>query len=268
MKKIKKFLSKPMVSIVALLIGAACLMGSTVNGTRAALTYFSETYTSRVSMLEIGVSLLENGERVAWRDYKPHPLKDESENWSETNTASKVGNLLTGIAGKEYDKAIEVNRPYEERLAVQNTGSINQYVRVELKKYWVDDNGKRLSVSPKYIDLNLINKSVWLEDKEASTTERTVLYYANLLKSGETTPDLSDTFKISKEVGVKATQTTETRTEGGKTYTTITTVYDYDGLQYRLEAKVDAIQEHNAKEAIKSAWGQNVSINNGVLSLN
>ena len=51
-------------------------------------------------------------------------------------------------------------------------------------------------------------------------------------------------------------------------YTTITTTYDYDGLQFCVEASVDALQEHNAEDAILSAWGRKVSISNGSLSLN
>ena len=38
--------------------------------------------------------------------------------------------------------------------------------------------------------------------------------------------------------------TQTTATENG--YTTITTTYDYDGLQFCVEASVDAVQEHNA----------------------
>ena len=50
--------------------------------------------------------------------------------------------------------------------------------------------------------------------------------------------------------------------------TTITTTYEYDGAQFVLEATVDAVQTHNAKDAIKSAWGVDVNISDdGELSL-
>lgn len=49
---------------------------------------------------------------------------------------------------------------------------------------------------------------------------------------------------------------------------TITTTYEYDGAQFVLEATVDAVQTHNAKDAIKSAWGVDVNISDdGALSL-
>ena len=40
-----------------------------------------------------------------------------------------------------------------------------------------------------------------------------------------------------------------------QTGTTITTTYDYEGKQFCLEVTADAIQEHNAADAMKSAWG-------------
>ena len=48
----------------------------------------------------------------------------------------------------------------------------------------------------------------------------------------------------------------------------ITTTYDYNGVQFRVKAKVDAVQDHNGEDAIWSAWGRKVSIDsNGALSL-
>ena len=41
-----------------------------------------------------------------------------------------------------------------------------------------------------------------------------------------------------------------------------------DGVTFNLEAHVDAVQTHNAQDAIKSAWGVNVNVSSdGTLSL-
>ena len=40
------------------LLSVAMLLGSTIGGARAALTYYSETYTSRIQMYYIGVTHL------------------------------------------------------------------------------------------------------------------------------------------------------------------------------------------------------------------
>ena len=43
----------------------------------------------------------------------------------------------------------------------------------------------------------------------------------------------------------------------------------YDGYQSVVEIEVDAVQTHNAVDAIKSAWGVDVAVDaNGALSLN
>ena len=41
---------------------------------------------------------------------------------------------------------------------------------------------------------------------------------------------------------------------------TIRYVYDYSGYSFTLDAEVDAVQTHNAQDAIKSAWGVDVNI--------
>ena len=42
---------------------------------------------------------------------------------------------------------------------------------------------------------------------------------------------------------------------------TIRYTYKYDGYSFHVDAEVDAVQTHNAQEAIKSAWGVDVSVN-------
>ncbi len=51
-----------------------------------------------------------------------------------------------------------------------------------------------------------------------------------------------------------AKKVSETTTKEGAV-TTIRTTYDYDGVQFWIEARVDAVQTHNAEAAIRSAWG-------------
>lgn len=127
------------------------------------------------------------------------------------------------------------------------------------------------ALSPDLIDLNLVNLgSDWLLDESSSTAERTVLYYSKLLYSednkadGATTTSLfADSLTIDDKIASKVTQ--NSKTENG--YTIITTTYDYDGVQFQIKATVDAVQEHNAEDAIWSAWGRRVTVSNGILSL-
>ena len=113
------------------------------------------------------------------------------------------------------------------------------------------------------IDLELKTDNGWMIDEESSTEERTILYYSRVLQSGETSPAFSGRLRIDESVAKKVTQTTEETANGMK----IITSYDYDGVKFCVEATVDAVQEHNAQDAIWSAWGRRVTVDNGMLSL-
>ena len=41
--------------------------------------------------------------------------------------------------------------------------------------------------------------------------------------------------------------------------TTISNTYKYNGIEFGLKVEADAVQTHNAKDAIRSAWGIEVS---------
>lgn len=249
MKK-KIFSKKPVLLLTA---AAVLLAGSTVGSARAALTYYSENYSAEVTVSSIGVSLTENGTVVAKRDYN-----HKNDQWNTVSEPLFV-NTLNG------EKMIP-GKLYKERLGVTNSGSIDSYVRVILYKSWTDPKGnKDTSLSPKLIDLNLLTGNGWVADENASTDERTVLYYTGILPAGESTPDFADTLKIDNSVADRVTETVSQDADGNKT---ITTVYEYDGYRFNLEAEVDAVQTHNARDAIKSAWGVEVNVaDNGTLSL-
>lgn len=250
MMKKKKFPFK--ITTVALLSASAVLLiGSTVGSTRAALTYYSDNYSAQVTVSNIGVSLLENGETVSRRDYK-----DNGE-WNETS-----GTLLQSLK----EEGVAPGKSYPEELTVQNSGSIDSYVRVILTKSWKDSQGnKDTALSPDLIDLNLQTGSGWIVDEDASTPERTVLYYTQILGVDETTPALSDTVRIDPAVANKVDETVTTDENG---YRTITYTYAYDGYTFELEAEVNAVQTHNAEDAIKSAWGTDVAVaEDGTISL-
>lgn len=250
MKKKNFFSGKP-----ALLFAAAAVLlaGSTVGSTRAALTYYSENYSAEVTVSSIGVSLTENGRVVAKRDYN-----HKNDQWSTVSEPLLSSTFENGkmVPGKEY----------REALGVTNSGSIDTYVRVMLYKSWTDPKGNTdTTLAPELIDLNLLTGNGWVMDESASTGERTVLYYTGIVKAGESTPDFTDTLKIDNSVADKVSQKVSVDADGNQV---ITTTYEYDGYKFNLEAEVDAVQTHNAVDAIKSAWGVNVNVAaDGTLSL-
>ncbi|WP_296455385.1 hypothetical protein [uncultured Acetatifactor sp.] len=239
MKKLKKMIASPVTTIAAFAVAAGLLLFSSIGGARAALTYFSDDYAANIQLHEIGVTLVENGAPVE-------------------------GELLKGLLAEGEE--LKLGTAYQEQLNVYNSGVINEYVRVSIHKYWVDSEGEKIrTLSPELIGLNLVNLGTdWLIDQEASTRERTVLYYNKLLASQSETPLFADKLTIDGSIADRVGETRET--SGG--YTTITVTYEYDGARFCIEAKVDGVQEHNAQDAIWSAWGRRVTIDNGVLSLN
>lgn len=257
MRKPKRAYS-PAVTMALFVTAVAMLLGSTISGTRAALTYYSDTYSSRLQMYDIGVTLMENGEAVSWRDY--NSAGDGT--WNE-NTGTLLEHMLP--EGEE----LKPGKVYPEELKVVNTGTINQYVRVSICKYWLDAEGNKDSeLSPELIGLETVNLgSDWIEDEEARTPERTVLYYNKLLHAqgegrSETVP-FAESLVINDSIAAKVTE----KTEKNGSYTTITTTFDYDGAAFRIEVQVDAVQEHNAEDAALSAWGRRVRVHDGSLSL-
>ena len=253
MTKFRKALISPVTTVIAFVMAAVLLLFASIGGVRAALTYFSETYASHVEMYDIGVTLKENGSDVSWRNYGSRA----DGTWNE-NTGVLLAHMLDG------GQKLQVNYPYVEELNVRNSGTINQYVRVTVYRYWVDNDGNKMQdLSPAMINLRFVNiDSAWLEDESARTAERTVLYYNRLLNAGDETPLFAD--RLTIDGAIARLYRVEEKKDG-----TLEAVYTYDGARFILEAKVDAVQENNAEDAVLSAWGKNVTVdpNAGTLRL-
>ena len=237
-KKKKSFPKKPALILTA---AALLLVGSTVGSTRAALTYYSENYSAQMNMQSIGVSLLENDKVVSSRDYV------SNNEWKGTSE----GTLLTNLLGK--DETFTPGKKYNEAISVKNSGTIDTFVRVIITKSWQDKEGKKnTTLSPDLIELNFLTDNGWQIAKDQSTTERTVLYYTKAVAAGDSTPALSDTIRIKPSIAKDVTKHVDDNT--------ITYTYKYNGYTFHIDAEVDAVQTHNAKDAIKSAWGVDVNV--------
>lgn len=270
MSRFGKALSSTPVNIALFVIAAILLIGSVVGGTQAALSYFSDTYQARLQASSVGVTLVENGNDVAWRNYA-----GDGEWNQRTLEDPDTQELATLLQGEEFTQgSFKIGYEYPESLAVRNSagegffppieGQIAEYVRVSVSKYWEDENGNKITtISPDLINVTYTEGNGWFEDEKAASTERRVFYYDTLLQPGQTTKTLTQS--ISVDPSILASVTEETKTENG--VTTIKTTYDYNGARLCLEATAYAVQEHNAEDAIHSAWGTLVSVNNGKLSL-
>ena len=210
-----------------LLFGAAVVLlaGSVAGSSRAALTYYNENYQANLEMsAPIGVTITSGA--------------------LQAGTTGDAGPITTEV------KNLVPGKKYPVNLAVENTGDIDAYVRVILRCYWKDKNGKRRDVDPKLIEKEV--PAGWLEDASAATSEQVILYYQTPLKAGEAegTATLVKNLSVNVDVAKHATWNTEGTT----------TTYDYDGLTLVVEAEADAVQTHSPAAAIESAWGKEVTL--------
>ena len=230
-------------------LAVALLLGSAIGSTRAALTYYSENYTAQITVSQIGVSLVENGKVVSSRDYEDNEWKTTTNRGNASASGALLQNMLAGKNGKKEKLAL--NKPYEEKLTVRNSGSIDEYVRVRIYRYWMKDGRKITTLSPSLIKLNLVNEDQWVRESGASggneEKECMELYYKGILPSGSETAAFADSVMIDGQVAQEARIE-----ENGNV---ITTIYKYDGVEFHVDVEVDAVQTHNAQDAIKSAWG-------------
>lgn len=236
-----------------LALAVVLLLGGTLGSTRAALTYYSDNYVAEITVSQIGVTLLENDEKVISRDYNDNQWNESTNREGE---GAAGGALLRNML-QEGEK-LALNKEYPERLAVLNSGSIDEYVRVRVYRYWMkEENGTKKKVTtlaPSLIDLNFVNEDCWVvrpSDAEEGGRECVELYYKGILPAGSMTELFADTIRIDGSLSSEA----KVETKGN----TITTTYKYDGVEFHVDVEVDAVQTHNAQDAIKSAWGIDAS---------
>lgn len=245
MKKIREFLSRPAVTAVLFALALLLLGSSTVGGARAALNIQSEYYNSEVEVLDIGVALVE----------------DQGEGGIQNFVVVSGKGGLMGIDSPiakmiKADGKLYAEKAYPETLAVRNTAKINEYVRVEVYKYWLDENGNKYpDMDSSWIRLNFGKDNGWTIDDTAgsSTEERTILYYSEILAPGEDTTPFLESIVIDKQATriVEESQLTANNTQ------VIKWEYVYNGKQFCLEVLVDGVQDHNVDHAKLSAWGVN-----------
>ena len=254
MKKIRSFFRSPMGTTFLFMLAVLMLTTGTIGGVRATPQIFNpDFYYGGVELQAIGVSLIENENKiVSYRNY----------NKDIQDFDKSTGKLLEDMfQGTPADNLI-LGYPYTEGLSVRNTGMIPEYVRVSVYKYWEDGAGNKVDNLPlDFIDLTFLTGNGWVIDQanddpnasesDSNTNERTVLYYQYPLNSNANTNPFTETLTISPDLIDYAKK--EYINEGDET--AWRWVWLADGLTFQIEVDVDAVQNHNAKAAMKSAWG-------------
>ena len=177
--------------IILVASSAIMLAASTIGSTKATLTYMSDNYLAQIDIKSIGVTLTENGNDVSWRDYK-----HKDDDWSEA-----TGVLLGDMLKNAGDEKLILDKKYDEKLAVKNSGSIDEYVRVTVQHYWADkETGDKLSkLDPSKIQIDFTNDG-WTEDKSAGTNRAKCILLQYYFKKGQTSTDFTDKISISGDI--------------------------------------------------------------------
>lgn len=246
MKKLRKFLATPGVSLCAIALGILLLGTSTVGGAQAAITYYSDPYQANVELQQIRVQLNENE--------TPNVRKLSMDKVMENGEALKLGYA--------YQEELSVTNPTAKE---NNTSNITEYVRVTIRRYWTDAAGdKQYDLDPSLIELRYGDKLLgtdvpggdWIEDTNARTPERIVLYYTKPVAPNDTVKiKFCDTLTINEKVGRTGTR----NADGSITYT-------YNGMQFKVDVQVDAIQNGHVQAAALSAWGTNISLSGDTIT--
>ena len=228
---------------VALLAAALVLLGSSgVMGAKAAPNITANNpYDAQLQLNSVAVDLTE---QVAG---------------GEVKTVSDGALTLTN------DKTLSVGKAYDDVIGVANNGAADEYVRVIVRRYWTDADGKRLDLSPEYIELTA--DSSWT--KVSGINEEYSIYYltsplSNDKTDGKNQKTLFTGFRINEAVktegkkimiGKKEYDSDEKAAEAAGAGDVKTYTYTYNGVKFNVEAEAQSVQTHNSAEAIKSLWG-------------
>lgn len=222
---------------VALFAAALVLLTSSgVMGTRAVPGIQSDIFDRGIQLDSLAVQILDNSGAEVGVKYEP-------------NTGLEENKLYT-----ELGETIVPGEKYKSKVSVKNTGAADEYVRVVVRKYWTDDEGKKTDVKPELIELALAESAGYKWTAVKENTETTVYYLNKMLAAGSDPVDLFSGIRINEEVVTlgRKVKTSETTEDG---VTTINYTYEYDGLKFNVEAEAQSVQTHSAEEAIKSVWG-------------
>jgi hypothetical protein len=233
---IKRVVQSPAFLVVLFLVALALVLVGGIGAAQSAPRIQSADWRGQVELTDISTSLLENGGVVA-----SHGGEDASlgkvEGLDETGLISDYFFSANADKGLKTPDDFTIGESYKEELSVRNDGTIPEYVRVTVYRYWVDADGKKCTdLKPEYIEMDLTGTG-WIEDTDAKTQERTVLYYSNVVDFNDgnnTTEPFNTTLRINPAVVSDSA---------------------YAGKEFRVKAVVDAVQTHNADQAKLSAWG-------------
>jgi|GEM_PF-3510713 hypothetical protein len=242
----RKLLSTPVATALLFVLAAGLIGFGGINAAAAAPRIISEWYGAEVVLTNIHTAIVENevvveGERTLLG--KTFADANPSLSWVEATDSSEEDHVEGFAPGVTYNEVLKAQNVYHDG------GTIPQYLRVTVYKSWTmkGTETKLPELDPSLIQLHFVEGNGWTIDHDASTDERTVLYYKNVVNpvaendASGFTPAFMDSIYISPEVA------TLMDANGNLIY---------QGAECHIKATVDAVQTHNAQDAMTGAWGR------------
>lgn len=189
--------------------------------------YGGDNGVSEVDMqtTELKVSLLENGQAIG------------------------DGGVYSSLKNKKIDPGYT----YSDSISAKNDGTMTEVVRVIVKKYWTDKEGKRIDLDPALIHLsykgNAYNDTDWKLNDAEHTPEQDVYYLSSALSAGGEKV-LFDGIGIDSSVGGMYTLVPLNQEE-----TELEAVYEYDSITFVVVYEIQSVQLLGGTQAVVSAWG-------------
>lgn len=153
-------------------------------------------------------------------------------------TGGKSDPVILAVTDKALMPADEIE--VKDGYKVDNTGSVDAYIRVTVTKYWADGKGKTTDLDASNIQLGL-NSADWIQAEslfEGNSNETEAYYYKYPVPAGQSSSELLET------IGIPADLTN-----------------DYADKTVKLEAVADGVQFAGADAAdlnasgILASWG-------------
>lgn len=217
-------ISKNTLRLIAAALCVAMLVFGGLIGKTAAALLEGDDADLEMGMATVKVDLLENGNVVA--------------------SSGEEGILFESISGTKADPGYT----YQDTVAARNSGNSPQYVRIIIKKYWTDADGKVTTVDPALIELT--TGDGWFENADERSTEQSVYYCKKSVAPGEDSAPLFTGVRINGSIAEEYKIEADADDPN-----TLKATYAYDGLSFNVEAEAQAIQYEHANEAVGSAWG-------------
>lgn len=237
----KKIIKHP---LVILALGILVVGVSTATATRAAMVYQTEAERVNFSTAIFSVDLQEN---------------------VDGNYVSLDEDTGLQFPAIKNDGSLIIGKKYTEDVRVVNNSNpdtgYSEYVRVVVRKSWFKDGEKQTDLDPKLIDIETADG--WILDETESSKETYVYYRTTPLARGEAAPFIT-------AITIKGDITSYVKSV--ETETTIKNEYKYNGEAAFVQLQADAVQTHNAKDAMYAAWGvkaQLTAVDDGdIISIN